>query len=110
MSYDLAHGGGREVSLPDARRYLRASSRHQTGALTRIAGANADTDVALGKIDDYTMAVGAGMAAVARIGQMQRQLEQLTPEVSGRLTYLADSHLVGVDGLLTNYRHDLRRR
>lgn len=88
----------------------RAISRQRAGALVRVAAADADADVAQAKIDNLTMATGTAMSSVVRIAQAQRNLEQLAPECSGRLAYLADDHMLGMGEVLADLRRDLRRR
>ena len=93
-----------------ARRAGRAISRHQLTAQLRIAAADADTDVTLAKIDDVSMATGAAMQAVVRVAQAQKHLEQLAPEASGRLAFLADDHMLAMAEVLADLRRELRRR
>lgn len=109
MSQNLVPYGGGELSRP-ARRAGRAISRHQMAAQVRVAASDADTDVAMSKIENITAATGTGMAAVLRVTQAQRQLEQLAPEAAGRLDFLVTDHLLGVSELLADLRRDLRRR
>ena len=99
-----------EVISGHARRAARAISRHRLDAHVRVAAVDADTDTALAKIDNVTMATGNAMSAVVRIEQAQRHLEQLAPEATGRLAYLADDHILGASEILADLRRDLRRR
>ncbi len=98
-----------DLSRP-ARRASRAISRHTMTAQVRVASVDAETDVTIAKVENYTLAASTGMTAVARVAKGQSHLEQTVPEVSGRLAYLADSHLLGVGELLDDLRRDLRRR
>src|SRR5690349_1792774 len=82
------NGGGNELAVRDYRRAGRAISRNRAGALVRVSGTDADTDVAQAKIDNLTMATGSAMSAVVRVTQAQRHLEQLVPEAAGRLAFL----------------------
>jgi hypothetical protein len=75
-----------------------------------VSATDADTDVAQAKIDNLTMATGTAMSSVVRIAQAQRHLEQLAPEASARLAYLADDHMLGMGETLADLRRDLRRR
>ena len=109
MSYEVSPYRGSELLPRDDRHIGRAVSRQRADALVRTTGIAAETDVVLTKINEFTMAVGQGMVSVARVGQVQRQCELQAPELSGRLNYLAENHLLGVDTMLTDYRHDLRR-
>jgi hypothetical protein len=92
------------------RRAGRAVSRYQSNAVVRVASSDAATDVAIGKVENLTMATGTAMQAVIRVAKAQRQLEQLAPEAAGRLAYLADDHLLGCGEVLTDLRCNLRRR
>jgi hypothetical protein len=94
----------------DARRSGRAISRYQTGGQVRVVQVDTETDVALAKVDASTMATASAMAAVTKIAQAQKQLELMAPEVSGRLAYLADDHVLGLGDFLQDLRRDLRRR
>lgn len=94
----------------DSRRSSRAISRHQMAAQVRVAGIDADTDTAIAKIENATMATGTAMSSVIRVAQAQRHLEQLAPEAAGRLAFLADDHMLGMGELLADYRRELRRR
>jgi outer membrane scaffolding protein for murein synthesis (MipA/OmpV family) len=110
MSYELTQYGGSELAMRDGRRAGRAISRNEAGALVRISGTNAAADVAQAKIDNLTMATGTAMSSVVRVAQAQRHLEQLAPEASARLAYLADDHALGMGEVLADLRRDLRRR
>ena len=110
MNQDLTiYAGGSELSRP-ARRAGRAISRHQMTAQVRVAAADADTDVTVAKIENVTMATGTAMSSVVRVAQAQRHLEQLAPEATSRLAFLADDHMLGMGDLLADLRHELRRR
>lgn len=110
MPSELMPYNGNELTVRDGRRTSRAISRHQAGALMRVSGTDADTDVALAKMDNLTLATGSAMSAVARVAQAQRHLELIAPEASARLAYLADDHLLSVGEVLADLRHDLHRR
>jgi len=56
------------------------------------------------------MATGAAMQAVVRVAQAQKHLEQLAPEASGRLAFLADDHMLAMAEVLADLRRELRRR
>ncbi|MCW2538718.1 MAG: hypothetical protein JWN95_443 [Frankiales bacterium] len=111
MTNDITtYGVDSAVFRAPARRAARTIAARQTAGLVRQAAADADTDLAIVKVEDYTMAMGATSAAVVRVAQAQRHLEQLVPEASGRLAFLADEHLLGCAELLADLRRDLRRR
>ena len=109
MSNELLPYVGGDLSR-SARRAGRAISRHQLTAQVRIAGVDSDTDTALAKIENVSMATGAAMTSVVRVAQAQRHLEQLAPEATGRLAFLADDHLLGMGELLADLRREMRRR
>jgi hypothetical protein len=100
----------RYVAGSPARRASRAIVSRQTVGQVRLAGADADTDVAIGKIENFTMATGAASGAVVRVAQAQRHLEQLAPEASARLAFLGDDHMLGCAEILADLRRELRRR
>ncbi|GAA4969466.1 hypothetical protein [Kineococcus glutinatus] len=98
-----------EVALP-SRQTSRVISRLRDQGVVRAAVIDADLQAALDKVDAQTTAIGSSMAAVVRVAQAQRQLEQLAPEASGRLALLADSHALGLADVVTDLQHRLRRR
>lgn len=110
MSHELSEYNGGQLFLSESRRVGRAVSRHRSGALVRVSATDADADVAQAKIDNLTMATGTAMSSVVRVAQAQRHLEQLAPEASARLAYLADDHMLGMGEVLADLRRDLRRR
>jgi len=110
MSYEVMPYEGGGLPARDGRRVGRVVSRNRAGALVRVSGMDADTDVAQAKIDDLTMATGTAMSSVVRVAQAQRHLEQLAPEAAGRLAYLADDHLLAMSEVLADLRRDMRRR
>jgi CO/xanthine dehydrogenase FAD-binding subunit len=100
---------GGELTRP-ARRASRAITSRQLAAQVRLAGVDADTDVAIGKIENLTMATGVAASAVVRVARAQRYLEQLAPEASERLAFLADDHMIGCADMLADLPCSLRRR
>jgi len=99
------HGVSRDV-----RRASRAISRYQSGGQVRLATVDTETDVAMAKVDALTSATGSAMGSVVRVAQAQRHLEQLAPEASGRLAFLADDHMIGMGDVMSDLRRNLRRR
>ena len=99
-------GGGLSC---DNRRAGRAISRSRSVSQVRMARVNDEADVSIEKVEALTVTTGMGMAAVTRVAQAQSHLETLAPEVSGRLAYLADSHLLAVGDCLHDLRRQLRR-
>ena len=94
----------------DVRQTAKACSKYAAQAAMRTAAVDAETDVALVKIDALTHATGSSMSAVVRVAQAQRHLEQLAPEAAGRLAFLADDHMLSVSGVMADFRRDLRRK
>lgn len=107
MSELAPYTGG--VVSREARQASRAINRGRLGTQVRLAAVDDATDVALGKAENLTMATGSTMQLVARVAMAQRQLEQLAPESSGRLAFLADDHLWGCAEVLGDLRRDMRR-
>jgi SpoVK/Ycf46/Vps4 family AAA+-type ATPase len=108
MTYELDTLRGGALAR-QGRRAVRTLNHTQIVASLRTAAADAETDVAMAKIEDATMATGTAMAAVARVGRMQRELEQLVPELASRLSYLGDDHALAMGELLADLRRGLRR-
>jgi hypothetical protein len=88
----------------------RSVNRQRAGALIRIAGVKAQAQVAVAKVDALSLVTAEAMTAVTQLARMQRQLEQLAPEASGRLAYLAESHTLLMSGVLQDLRTELRER
>ena len=97
------------MAIREARHVFRAISRTKARAEIRVAEVDATTDVTLAKVENLTMAAGAAMQQVVRIARVQRELEQLAPEASARLNFLADDHLLGCSELMADLRRELRR-
>ncbi|TFV62039.1 hypothetical protein E4P41_08545 [Geodermatophilus sp. DF01-2] len=99
-----------ELVPSDVRLAARTVSRHHVGGQARIAKIDVDTDVVMAKIDALTTATGSAMSNMVRVAQVQRQLEQLVPEASGRLAMLADDHALAMSDAVADLRRDMRRR
>jgi hypothetical protein len=89
-------------------RTSRQISRGRLITQIQTASINNTTDVALAKVDNLTMATSNAMQQVTRVAQAQKHLEQLAPEVAGRLSFLADDHMLGCAELLADLRRELR--
>lgn len=100
---------GSGIVTREARQASRAISRSKARTQVRIAAADDSTDVTLAKVENLTMATGSVMQQVVRVTKAQRELEQLAPEASARLNYLADDHMLGCSELLADLRRELRR-
>ena len=105
----MLHNFGSGTLSRDARRASREISRSRLSTQIRTGQVNNTTDITLTKVENLTFATGNAMQQVTRVAQAQRQLEQLTPEVAGRLAFLAEDHLLGCAELLADLRCNLRR-
>lgn len=102
--------GGWPVLSRDSIRAGRAVSRRQADNQVRLSGVDGETDLAIEKITSITDATGQAMGAVVRVAQVQKQLEQLAPEASGRLAMLADDHALTLVDVMADLRRQLRRQ
>jgi hypothetical protein len=108
MSGEISPYVGRMLEK-ESRRASRVISRHRAGGQIRIGQVDTETDVAIAKVDAVTTATGYAMTAVVRVAQAQRQLEQLAPEASARLNFLADDHMLSMTDVMADLRRELRR-
>ena len=109
MSTEIMPFGVSGLVSREARHAGKAIARSRTRAELRIAEVDASTDVTLAKVDNLTMVAGTAMQQVVRVARVQRELEQLAPEASGRLNFLVDDHLLGCAELMSDLRRELRR-
>ena len=109
MSTEIMPFGASGLANREARQSIRAIARTRARTDMRVAEVDASTDVTLAKIDNLTMATGTAMQQVVRVARVQRELEQLAPEASGRINFLADDHLLGCAELMADLRRELRR-
>lgn len=93
----------------DARRLARCRSGQATNREMRGHAVDAETDVAIDKVQNLTMAAGTAMSAIVNVATAQQSLEQLAPGASGRLALLADSHALEMAETLADLRMRLRR-
>jgi hypothetical protein len=101
--------GGHAVAPRDARRLSRSRSGMNVSREIREALTDVETDVAIGKMQNVTMATHAGMSAIVNVASSQKSLEQMAPDTSGRLALIADSHALEMADTLQDLRHRLRR-
>ncbi|WP_027861740.1 hypothetical protein [Marmoricola sp. URHB0036] len=94
----------------DSRRAGRAITRSRSVTQMRMAHVDDETDVTMQKVEALTSATGLAMSAVTRVAQAQKHLELQTPEVSGRLAFLADAHLLAMGDTLQDLRRQLRNK
>lgn len=99
--------GASSVELHRASRVL---GKRQLESHVRINSTDLCVDEAIAIAEGYTAATGNAMTAVARVGQLQTQLELLNPACSARLNLLADDHALSMVEALADLRQDLRRR
>ena len=109
MSEIQLYEGGGALSR-DSRRAARAISRGRSSTQVRLARVNDETDVALEKVQAQTEATQFAMGAVTRIAMAQRHYEAMAPEARGRLSVLADDHLLGMGDTLQDHRRSMRCR
>ncbi len=112
MSYDIDirdSRGGRDLLPRDVRRAAVAIRRHQLDNQVGQAQADSDTDRAIGEMEDDTIATGSAMEKIVRVARLQRQLEEVAPEASGRLALLADDHAFGMSDSVSRLRRRLHR-
>lgn len=93
----------------DTRRTSRQITRGRLVSQIRSSQVDDTTDVTLAKVENLTLATANAMEQVTRVAQAIRQLEQMNPEVAGRLGYLADNHMLGCSELLADLRREMRR-
>lgn len=94
----------------DSRRAARAISRSRATTQLRLSRINDETDVTLEKGQAQTEATQFAMGAVTRVAMAQRHYEAMAPEASGRLSFLADEHLLGMGDSLQDHRRSMRCR
>jgi hypothetical protein len=94
----------------DIRRAAQQLARYQLANQVRIAVMSSDTDVTIEQMEDDTVATGSAMEKVVRVAQLQRRLEEIAPETSGRLHLLADEHAFGMADDVARLRRRLNRK
>lgn len=94
----------------EARRTARTVARSGRSSQVRMARIADDADVASEKVEHLTFLTGNAMMAVARVNGVQKQLEQQAPELAGRLSLLAENHVLMAVEVIEDARRDLRRR
>jgi hypothetical protein len=107
MSELLPYTGAGSLTR-DSRHAGRAINHSRAATHVRMSRINDENDVAIEKIEALTSTTGYAMSAVTRVAQLQRQLETLAPDASGRLALLADSHVLAVGDSLQDLRRSLR--
>jgi hypothetical protein len=94
----------------ESRRTARAITRSQSIKQVRQARVADEADVAMEKVEQVSVTTVTAMFAVARVNGVLKQLEEQSPELSGRLTRLADYQELAVAQTIEDLRLDLRRR
>jgi hypothetical protein len=112
LPYDIDYYGQRPGQpVPrDVRRAAQHLARHQLANQVQIAAMSSDTDVAIEQMEDDTVATGSAMGNVVRVAQLQRRLEEIAPEASGRLNQLAEDHAFGMSDDVARLRRRLNRK
>lgn len=106
----IPHQGGGGGLLPrDARRAGRSLSQSSVTGMVRRHDVDVETDVTLTKSDSVTAVTVAMMADVARVAQVQQQLELMAPQASARLNMMADNHALDLMEQAAEHRRALRR-
>lgn len=101
--------GGYGLSRRDAGLAAREISRGNGEMQVREARIERETEVTICKGDSLTAVTAHAMTDVARIGQLQQQLEMQSPGSSARLNALADSHMFGLADLAGDHQRRMRR-
>ncbi|WP_419706532.1 hypothetical protein [Promicromonospora sp. NFX87] len=96
------------ISRPQ-RRLVRAVGHIRSQAIVRIEAADAATDVAAIKIEDYATANASAMRKAADTALLQRSLEQVAPEAANRLGTLADREVLAFAEVLGQLQREMRR-
>lgn len=109
MSNLIPYASSGALSARDARRLARVRSDRSVSRELRGQDVDVETDVAIDKVQNVTMATGAAMTAIVNVATAQQNLEQLAPAASGRLALLADSHALEMAETLADLRLRLRR-
>lgn len=109
MSNLIPYASSGALSPRDARRLARVRSDRSVSRELRGQDVDVETDVAIDKVQNLTMATGAAMTAIVNVATAQQALEQLAPAASGRLALLADSHALEMAETLADLRLRLRR-
>lgn len=101
-------GGGEASRL--AKRTARSIVRSHSITQSRLARIADDADIATEKVEQLTYLTGNAMMAVARVNGVQKQLEQQAPELAGRLSLLAENHVLMAVEVIEATRRDMRRK
>jgi hypothetical protein len=110
MSFDMTPYVGGGAIVRDVRRTNRVVSRVQSGSQIRQASVDAETEVALAKIDSITATTGQALGAVAKVAQAETALAQNFPGASGRLAFIAERHMLHVSDAVDGLQTKLRRK
>lgn len=110
MSQELSLYGDNGLAPRAARRTARAITSSRSTAQLRQARVADEADVAMEKIEQVSFTTANAMFAVARVNGVLKQLEQQSPELSGRLSRLADYHEMAMAQTVEDLRRELRRR
>lgn len=102
-------GGGGGLLTRDARRAGRALSQSSVAGIVRRHEVDVETDVALTKTDSVTAVTVGMLADVARVAQVQQQLELMAPQASARLNMIADNHALDLMEQSAEHRRALRQ-
>ena len=110
MSYEVQQYQANYPQIRDVRRGARTISKYQVAGQVRMSAVDTETDVTVGKMDVLTEVTGYAMGRVVRVAQAQTHLEQLAPQASARLNFLADDHMLAMSDVMADFRRDIRRK
>ncbi len=93
----------------DTRRASRAIERARLRTDITIAAIDAETDKEMAKADCVTTAAASSMTQVARVAQLQAQLETQAPMAAQRLEMIANLHAHAECDILIDLQRRVRR-
>ena len=109
MSHDLALYTTAGAIARETRQTGRALSRIQGDCVIRQAAVDAELDVAVAKEQVVTAGCVAGVGAMLRMGQAESAAVLSMPNLSGRITPLAELHAQLTHAICDHLAHRVRR-
>lgn len=100
---------GSNLPTRPSRRSMRVFEQLTTNGQVRQTAVDVEADVTFDKIDAITATTGAAMGAVTKVAQAQAAMEQLVPQASGRLNFIADMHAAAMADELDRQHQRMRR-
>jgi hypothetical protein len=105
----ILYQGGYAPSRRESRLAAREIARDSFDLQVRQSRIANETEATIAKGQSITAFTASAMTDVARIGQLQHQVELLAPDTSARLAFLADSHAFAETELLMDHQRRIRR-